>query len=111
MAVTCGLYAMWIVPFLSRASFRVSPQASPCQSMVELTLTPRVGVLSTVMLWGISCRLTSTRRITASVVTARAIFFLWEPLGFSGCKLKPGSGGSSCSGGIQHGLTKAYHVQ
>src|SRR6266704_1658845 len=89
MPGTCVLYAREIVPLLSRASFRVSPQARPCQSIVEPTLTPRLGVLSTVMLWGISWRLTITRSTTASVVTARARFFPWEPFGFSGCEFKP----------------------
>src|SRR5205809_291806 len=36
---------MYVVPLLSTSSFLVPPQASPCQSDVEATLTPLAGVM------------------------------------------------------------------
>lgn len=36
---------MYVVPLLSTASFLVPPQASPCQSDVEATLTPLAGAI------------------------------------------------------------------
>src|SRR5438034_8190288 len=36
---------MYFVPLVSTASFLVPPQASPCQSDVEATLTPLAGTM------------------------------------------------------------------
>jgi hypothetical protein len=100
-----------MIPRLSTASFRVSPQANPCQSFVSATLLPRFEILLVGLVGcGNSWRLIIMSSRTATVVIVRARFF---PLAFcfSGCEFKRSSSLSRWSGKSQEDPTTASSVR